>query len=128
MINGSCLCGSVAYEAGPLTAPIGHCHCRTCQKAHSAAFATAARTSQAAFRWTRGAEGLADLATVPNPEDVGRLISKLVTNFVVANDQATHLDVELIEPHAQTRKFSQTLWRSRQRLERAGGRDRILRG
>ena len=38
MIAGSCLCGAVAYEADALSGPIGHCHCRTCRKAHSAAF------------------------------------------------------------------------------------------
>jgi hypothetical protein len=54
MIKGSCLCGAVAYEAGDLTGPMGHCHCHTCQKAHSAAFATTARTTRAGFRWTRG--------------------------------------------------------------------------
>ena len=54
MIKGSCLCGAVAYESEALSGPIGHCHCRTCQKAHSAAFATTARTRRADFRWTRG--------------------------------------------------------------------------
>lgn len=54
MIRGSCLCGAVAYEADALSSPIGHCHCRTCQKAHSAAFATTARARRAEFRWTRG--------------------------------------------------------------------------
>jgi hypothetical protein len=54
MIRGSCLCGAVAYEAEALTTPIGHCHCRTCQKAHSAAFATTARVMRSGFRWTKG--------------------------------------------------------------------------
>jgi hypothetical protein len=56
MIRGSCLCGAVAYEADALSGPIGHCHCRTCQKAHSAAFATTARVMRDGFRWTRGDE------------------------------------------------------------------------
>ncbi len=56
VITGSCLCGGVAYEAERLCGPIGHCHCRTCQKAHSAAFATTARAKRADFRWTRGDE------------------------------------------------------------------------
>ena len=56
MIRGGCLCGAVAYEAEALSGPIGHCHCRTCQKAHSAAFATTARVRRADFRWTRGDE------------------------------------------------------------------------
>jgi hypothetical protein len=56
MIKGSCLCGAVAYEATALAGPIGHCHCRTCRKAHSAAFATTARVRRADFAWTRGEE------------------------------------------------------------------------
>lgn len=56
MIKGSCLCGAVAYEAKALASPIGHCHCRTCQKAHSAAFATTARVRREDFVWTRGAD------------------------------------------------------------------------
>lgn len=38
--HGSCLCGAVRYRInGPLKA-LTHCHCRKCQKAHGAAFAT----------------------------------------------------------------------------------------
>jgi hypothetical protein len=55
-IRGSCLCGGVEFEADELSGPIGHCHCRTCQKAHSAAFATTARARREHFRWTRGEE------------------------------------------------------------------------
>jgi len=53
-MQGSCLCGAVAYEAAKLAGPIGHCHCRTCRKAHSAAFASTARVDRADFRWLRG--------------------------------------------------------------------------
>ena len=54
MIVGSCLCGQVAYEATKLSGSIGHCHCRTCRKAHGAAFATTARVLREHFRWVRG--------------------------------------------------------------------------
>lgn len=57
MIEGSCLCGGVAYRADGLDGPILHCHCGTCRKAHSAAFATTARVSREHFAWVRG-EGL----------------------------------------------------------------------
>lgn len=56
MLIGGCLCGAVAYEAEALAGPITHCHCRTCQKAHSAAFATTARVRREDFRWVRGEE------------------------------------------------------------------------
>ena len=65
MIRGSCLCGAVAYEAGELSGPMGHCHCRTCQKAHSAAFATTARTMRDGFRWTRGGEVVTAFESTP---------------------------------------------------------------
>jgi hypothetical protein len=65
MLTGSCLCGAIAYEiAGPL-GPIGHCHCRTCRKAHAAAFATTARVARDDFRWTRGEEALAAFESTP---------------------------------------------------------------
>ena len=54
MIDGSCLCGAVAFEATKLAGPIGHCHCTTCRKAHSAAFSTTARVARTDFRWLRG--------------------------------------------------------------------------
>ena len=56
MLKGSCLCKSVSYESGDLIGPIGHCHCATCRKAHSAAFATTSRVSRDSFKWTTGFE------------------------------------------------------------------------
>ena len=51
---GSCLCGAVSYESAPLLGPFGHCHCRTCQKAHSAPFITTGPVDLEAFKWTTG--------------------------------------------------------------------------
>ena len=65
MIRGSCLCGAVAYEARALSGPIGHCHCRTCQKAHAAAFATTARVMRKDFAWTRGEQALRSYESTP---------------------------------------------------------------
>jgi len=65
MIEGSCLCGQVAFEADRLSGRIGHCHCRTCRKAHSAAFATTARVAREHFRWTRGQELLKTFESSP---------------------------------------------------------------
>jgi len=65
MITGSCLCGAVAYEVDGLSGPISHCHCRTCQKAHSAAFATTARAMRSGFRWTSGDEARASYESTP---------------------------------------------------------------
>jgi hypothetical protein len=65
MLTGSCLCGAVAYEIDGALGPIGHCHCRTCQKAHAAAFATTAHADRAAFRWSRGADVVAHFESTP---------------------------------------------------------------
>lgn len=65
MLTGSCLCGAVAYEATRLASPIGNCHCRTCRKAHSAAFSTTARVNRDEFRWTRGEDKLRQFESSP---------------------------------------------------------------
>jgi hypothetical protein len=65
VITGSCLCGAVAYEIDALSGPVGHCHCRTCRKAHSAAFSTTERAMRSAFRLTRGEAGLRSFESSP---------------------------------------------------------------
>ena len=53
-MKGSCLCGAIGYEVDRLDSPIQHCSCRSCRKAHAAAFNTFAHVLKADFRWTRG--------------------------------------------------------------------------
>ncbi len=53
-MKGSCLCAGVVYEVDQLDTPIGHCSCKTCRKAHSAAFNTGAGVKHAHFRWLHG--------------------------------------------------------------------------
>jgi hypothetical protein len=64
-MQGSCLCKSVTYEVDALSGPIGHCHCQTCRKAHSAAFASTARADRASFRWLSGADILGSFESSP---------------------------------------------------------------
>ncbi|MFN3607565.1 MAG: GFA family protein [Hyphomonas sp.] len=64
MLEGSCFCGAVAYRVESI-GPIGHCHCRTCQKTHAAAFATTARSPRSGFAWTTGAEVVASIESTP---------------------------------------------------------------
>ena len=64
-MKGSCLCGAVKYEIDSIDMPIGHCHCITCQKAHSAAFATTAGVLREHFRWLEGEERLAAYGSTP---------------------------------------------------------------
>lgn len=65
MIRGGCLCGAVGYEVDALDAAPVHCHCRTCQKAHSATFNTTARVRRSAFRWTKGDDARASYESTP---------------------------------------------------------------
>ena len=65
MLKGSCLCGGVTYESGDLLGRIGHCHCRTCRKAHGAAFATTSRVARSSFRWVSGTELLGSYESSP---------------------------------------------------------------
>lgn len=55
---GSCLCGAIRFELHGAPTDLAHCHCRMCQKAHGATFATYALVPHAAFRFTAGEERL----------------------------------------------------------------------
>ncbi|MDN6857073.1 GFA family protein [Pseudomonas sp. CAN2814] len=66
--NGSCLCGDIGYAVDSLDMPIGHCHCLTCQKAHSAAFASTAGVMREHFRWTRGEDKVAAYESSPGKQ------------------------------------------------------------
>ncbi len=57
-MNGSCLCGTVRYEAIGLAGPIQHCSCGTCRKAHAAVFSTGAPVRHEHFRWLSGQDNL----------------------------------------------------------------------
>jgi hypothetical protein len=65
MLIGGCLCGSVRYEVVGELGPITHCHCRTCRKAHSAAFATTARVAREDFRWSAGVDVVTSFESAP---------------------------------------------------------------
>lgn len=65
MTGGSCLCGAVAYAIDQLDKPIGHCHCLTCQKAHSAAFASTAGVLREHFHWLRGEDKVTSYESSP---------------------------------------------------------------
>ena len=64
-LSGSCLCGDVRYHSGPPVGPMGHCHCPTCRKAHSAAFATTVRVARESFRWLSGEHRLSSFESSP---------------------------------------------------------------
>ena len=64
-MKGSCLCGTIEYEIDSIDLPVAHCHCRTCQKAHAAAFATTAGVMREHFRWLKGEDKLSAFESSP---------------------------------------------------------------
>ncbi|GAA0375886.1 GFA family protein [Bowmanella denitrificans] len=55
VIKGSCLCGQVSYQINGPVGEIVHCHCRTCRKAHGAAFSSVASVQDRDFQLNGGA-------------------------------------------------------------------------
>ncbi|MEO0817553.1 MAG: GFA family protein [Pseudomonadota bacterium] len=64
-LKGSCFCKAVQYEARGLLSPLGHCHCESCRKIHSAAFNTTALTAYEGFQWTVGGDVVASIESSP---------------------------------------------------------------
>ncbi len=54
VLTGGCQCGAVRFALTGLPAKISICHCRMCQKASGAPFASFADIEHADFAWTRG--------------------------------------------------------------------------
>lgn len=64
-LTGSCLCGAIAYALRSTPQAVSHCHCRICQKAHGAAFATYGSVPAKDLVFTRGQEQLRSFASSP---------------------------------------------------------------
>ena len=63
MLQGSCLCGGIAYRAeGPVNGA-SHCYCAMCQKQHGAAAGSYANVPTAGFVIERGADLLTEYAS-----------------------------------------------------------------
>ncbi|MEF8833870.1 MAG: GFA family protein [Halofilum sp. (in: g-proteobacteria)] len=58
ILKGSCLCGAIRFEVDAAPSEIIRCHCRMCQKAHGASFASFARFRHEDFAVTDGAASL----------------------------------------------------------------------
>ncbi len=67
-MKGSCLCKAIEYEIDSIDMPIAHCHCRTCQKAHAAPFASTAGVMREHFRWLKGEEKLSSFESSPGKQ------------------------------------------------------------
>lgn len=55
-MNGSCLCGAVAFEFSRAVTPIGMCHCSLCRKASGAASDATLVVPSGDFSWRSGSE------------------------------------------------------------------------
>lgn len=58
--RGSCLCGSVVFEAEGFSGAAAHCHCSMCRRFHGAAYATFVSVARSAFHWISGQAELTD--------------------------------------------------------------------
>jgi hypothetical protein len=93
MLSGSCLCGAVRYEIAGELGPIGNCHCRTCRKAHAAAFATTARADRTAFRWSVGESVVASFESTPGKKRF--FCPRCGSHLIAAWDAAPHVIVRV---------------------------------
>ena len=64
MIEGTCLCGTVRFAVDEVR-DLAHCHCSMCRKHHGAPFATMARVTEGAFRWTAGESAIGRYESSP---------------------------------------------------------------
>ncbi|MDF1763251.1 MAG: GFA family protein [Oleibacter sp.] len=67
VLQGSCLCGSVAYEVKGQAKAFYHCHCGRCRKANGSGHASNILVSPESYQWTRGEE-LIRMYKVPEAE------------------------------------------------------------
>ncbi len=65
VLQASCLCGAVQLELAGPPAELLHCHCRMCQKAHGAAFATFAMVRRDQLTVAHGAECIESYRSSP---------------------------------------------------------------
>ena len=65
MLEGSCLCGVIAYKIHSDLGPIVMCHCSRCRKANGSAFAANAAVSTKDFKLTSGEGFMAEFESSP---------------------------------------------------------------
>lgn len=54
VLTGGCQCGSIRFALSAAPSKVSICHCRMCQKAAGAPFASFADIDNGSFSWTRG--------------------------------------------------------------------------
>jgi ADP-ribosyl-[dinitrogen reductase] hydrolase len=92
-MKGSCLCGAIEYEIDSIDMPVVHCHCRTCQKAHAAPFASTAGVMHENFRWLKGEDKLS--AFESSPGKLRHFCSVCGSHLVAERDNQPHVIVRI---------------------------------
>ena len=54
LLTGGCQCGAIRFAMTSAPSKVSICHCRMCQKASGAPFASLAEIDKEQFAWTRG--------------------------------------------------------------------------
>ena len=109
MFKGSCLCGAIAYRVDLEPQPMGHCHCRTCRKAHSAAFSTVMAVPKDAFKWTQGEDQLGGYES--SPGKIRHFCTRCGSQLVATRDDRVLIRAGSIDTEIDTRPALH-IWRS----------------
>jgi hypothetical protein len=92
IVEGSCLCGDVAFEIQGTPLFMWNCHCSRCRRGRSAAHATNIFYPLDAFRWTRGETQVVDFA-LPEARYFGTAFCRCCGSSVPRVSQARALVV-----------------------------------
>jgi len=92
MISGGCLCGRVKYDISGELGDIVHCHCKTCRKAHGAAFSSVAAVKDDDFTLS-GRESLSSFES--SPGKVRQFCSVCGTQVYAKREGTKHLILRL---------------------------------
>jgi hypothetical protein len=102
METGHCYCGAVQYELDGPIGPLVNCHCRSCRRAHGAAFATVAMLASAAFRIRSGSDDLAEIASGEGFRSFCRRCGGRLFNRPAGNPGITMLAVSTLDAEPAT--------------------------
>lgn len=119
ILEGSCLCGTVRFELSAPPTELMHCHCRMCQKAHGAVFATFGRVAHAAFSVVQGADSLASYRSSPQARRTFCRVCGSMLQFIRDGSETFGLVVSALDvslepaPIRELHKESKIAWLAR---------------
>jgi hypothetical protein len=89
IVRGSCLCGSISYEARGSILFFNNCHCSMCRKVHGAAYGSFLHTRADGFSWIRGEDQVASFAS--SAENVRCFCKICGSNVPVVHGEQDHV-------------------------------------